>query len=71
MTIFLIEAVVLCALFHLAIMSQIRQDPAKRVYGYHPAIVERYIELRKIPEKKNLSTLERIRKKCYCSSNAD
>ena len=67
MTVFLIEAVVLCALFHLAILSQVRQDPAKRVYGYHPAIVERYIELGKIPEKKNPSILERIRKKWFAA----
>ena len=63
MTTFVIEAVVLCVLFHLAICSQVRQEPSRRVYGYHPAIVERYIELGKIPEKKNLSTLERVKKK--------
>ena len=63
MAIFVIEAVALCMLFHLAIWSQVRQEPSRRVYGYHPAIVERYIELGKIPEKKNLSTLERVKKK--------
>lgn len=63
MTTFLIEAVVLCALFHLAIYTQARTDPAKRIYSYPPAIVQRYIELGKIPDKKNPGTLERFRKK--------
>ena len=63
MTTFVIEAVVLCMLFHLAILSQVRQEPARRVYSYHPAIVERYIDLDKIPDKKNPSTLERVKKK--------
>ena len=63
MTSFLMEAVVLCALFHLAIWVQVRQAPARRVYSYAPAFVERYIELGKIPEIKNPSTLERVKKK--------
>ena len=63
MTTFLMEAVVLCALFHLAVWSQVRQEPAKRVYSYAPAFVQRYIELGKIPDKKNPSTLERVKKK--------
>lgn len=60
---FLIEAFVLCVLFHLEVLLQVRREPAKRVYGYPPAIVERYIELGKIPDKKNPSTLERVKKK--------
>ena len=63
MTIFLMEAVVLCALFHLGVWTQVRQAPARRVYSYAPAFVERYIELGKIPEIKNPSTLERVKKK--------
>ena len=63
MATFLMEAVVLCALFHLAIWVQVRQAPARRVYSYAPAFVERYIELGKIPEIKNPSTLERVKKK--------
>ena len=60
---FLIEAFVLCVLFHLEVLLQVRREPAKRVYGYPPSIVERYIELGKIPDKKNPSTLERVKKK--------
>ena len=63
MTTFLIEAVVLCMLFHLVIWLQIRKDPAKKIYDYPPVIVERYIELGKIPDKKNPSTLERVKRK--------
>ena len=63
MTTFLIEAIVLCVLFHLGVLLQVRKDPAGRVYGYPPAIVERYIQLGKIPDKKNPSTLERVKKK--------
>ena len=63
MTTFLIEAVVLCVLFHLVIWLQTRKDPAKIIYSYPPAIVERYIELGKIPDKKNPSTMERVKKK--------
>ena len=50
MTVFLIEAAVLCVLFHLAIWTQVRQAPARRVYSYAPVFVQRYIELGKIPE---------------------
>ena len=63
MTTFLIEAVVLCVLFHLVIWLQARKDPAVKIYDYPPAIVERYIELGKIPDKKNPSTLERVKRK--------
>ena len=63
MTTFLMEAVVLCALFHLGVWTQVRQVPVRRVYSYAPAFVERYIELGKIPDKKNPGTLERVRKK--------
>ena len=63
MTTFLIEAVFLCMLFHLVIWQQTKLEPVKRVYSYPPAIVERYIQLGLIPEKKNPSTLERIKKK--------
>ena len=38
MTIFVIEAVALCVLFHLTIWSQVRQEPTRRVYSYHPVI---------------------------------
>ena len=37
---FLIEAAVLCVLFHLVIWLQTRKEPAERVYSYPPAIVE-------------------------------
>lgn len=60
---FLIEAAVLCVLFHLVIWLQTRKEPAERVYSYPPAIVERYIELGRIPDKKNPGTLERVKKK--------
>lgn len=63
MATFLMEAVVLCELFHQGVWVQVRQEPARRVYSYAPAFVERYIELGKIPDKKNPGTLERIRKK--------
>lgn len=63
MTTFLMEAVVLCVLFHLAIWVQVRQAPARRVYSYAPVFVQRYIELGKIPDKKNPGTLERVKKK--------
>ena len=63
MTVFVIEAVVLCVLFHLGIWMQARKDPAVKIYDYPPAIVERYVELGKIPDKKNPSTLERVKKK--------
>lgn len=52
MTTFLIEAIVLCVLFHLGVLLQVRKEPAERVYGYPSAIVERYIQLGKIPDKK-------------------
>ena len=35
---FLIEAFVLCVLFHLEVLLQVRREPAKRVYGYPPTI---------------------------------
>ena len=60
---FLIEAVVLCALFHLEVWLQTKREPARIVYSYPPAIVERYIELGKIPDKRNPGTLERVKKK--------
>ena len=63
MTTFPIEAIVLCVLFHLGVLLQVRKEPSERVYGYPPAIVERYIELGKIPDKKNPSTLERVKRK--------
>ena len=53
----------LCALFHLEVWLQTKSEPAKIVYSYPPAIVERYIELGKIPSKKNPSTLERVKRK--------
>ena len=62
MTPFLIEAVVLCALFHLGVWLQTKKEPTKIIYSYPPAIVERYIELGKISDKKNPSTLERVKK---------
>ena len=63
MTSFLMEVVVLCALFHLEVWLQTKREPARIVYSYPPAIVERYIELGKIPEIKNPSALERVKKK--------
>ena len=63
MTVFVTEAIVLCVLFHLGILLQARKDPAVKIYDYPPAIVERYIELGKIPDKKNPSTLERVKRK--------
>ncbi len=63
MTVFVIEAVDLCVLFHLGIWMQARKDPAVKIYDYPPAIVERYVELGRIPDKKNPSTLERVKKK--------
>ena len=48
MTTFLIEAIVLCVLFHLGVLLQVRKEPVERVYGYPPAIVERYIQLGKM-----------------------
>jgi len=33
MTTFLIEAIVLCVLFHLGVLLQVRKEPAERVYG--------------------------------------
>ena len=63
MTTFLIEAVVLCVLFHVGVWLQVRKEPAKRVYSYPPAIVERYMKLGKIPDQKNPDTLERVKKK--------
>ena len=38
MTTFLIEAVVLCALFHLEVWLQTKREPARIVYS-HPAII--------------------------------
>ena len=49
MTTFLIEAVVLCALFHLEVWLQTKREPARIVYSYPPAIVERYIAWHVIP----------------------
>ena len=71
MTTFLIEAVVLCALFHLEVWLQTKREPARIVYSYPPAIVERYIELGKIPDKKNPSTLERVKRKRAACRFAD
>lgn len=40
MTTFLIEAVVLCALFHLEVWLQTKKEPARIVYSYPPAVLQ-------------------------------
>ena len=62
-TVFLIEAVVLCAVFHLTIYLIIRCKPELEVYSYPPAITQRWIELGKVPQKETPDCGERIRKK--------
>ena len=57
----------LCVLFYLGIWLQIKKEPARRIYSYPPAIIERYIELGKIPDRKNSSTPERDLKACFRS----
>lgn len=41
MIVFVIEAIVLCVLFHLAIWLQARKDPAVKIYDYPPARPDR------------------------------
>ena len=62
-TVFLIEAVVLCAVFHLTIYLIIRCKPELEVYSYPPAITQRWFELGKVPQKETPRPRERIRKK--------
>jgi len=62
-TVFLIEAVLLCAVFHLVIYRLIRTRNRMIIYGYPPAIVQRWIELGKAPAKTELSRKERLKRK--------
>ena len=60
-TVFIIEAVILCAVFHLATWLIVRLKPEQEVYSYPPAVLERWIELGKVPrrEKPNKAALVR------------
>jgi len=62
-TVFLAEAVILCALFHLVIYLLIRFRPELEVYSYPPAVTQRWIELGKVPQRTVPGRAERIRRK--------
>lgn len=62
MIVFLIEAIVLCALFTITIMASMK-NPLNQIYSYPPNIVARVAELGLIEEIKTSSRLEAIKKK--------
>lgn len=65
-TVFIIEAVVLCAVFHLIIYRMVmnaQAHPDMVANGYHPAIVQRMIDLGKAEVRDVPSRWERIKKK--------
>ena len=62
-TVFLIEAVLLCAVFHLGIYLLIKYKPEWEIYSYPPAITQRWVELGKVPVKEVPAFSERLRKK--------
>jgi len=62
-TLFFVEAVVLCAVFHLGIYLVIRYKPEWEIYSYPPAITQRWIELGKVPVKEVPPLSERLKQK--------
>ncbi len=61
--VFLIEAAVLCAAFHLVIYLIIRFRPEAEVYSYPPAITRRWIALGKVPVKEVPPLSVRLKRK--------
>lgn len=59
---FFVEAVVLCILFTIVIMTSMK-NPLNQIYSYPPNIVARVAELGLIEEIKTSSRLEAIKKK--------
>lgn len=62
-TVFLLEAAVLCLVFHLVIWLIIRFHPESEIYSYPPAITRRWIELGRVPVQKVPSLKERLCRK--------
>ena len=62
-TVFIIEAVLLCLVFHLGIYLVIRFKPEWEIYSYPPAITKRWIELGKVPVKEVPPFSERLKQK--------
>lgn len=63
--IFLIESVVLCALFTVLILSKMNKPLSSMIYSYPPAIVDRVIELGLIADtdRKTSSTKKALKQK--------
>ena len=62
-TVFIIEAVALCAAFHLMIYLIIRFKPEWEIYSYPEPITKRWIELGKVPVKEVPLFSERLKQK--------
>ena len=62
-SVFMIEAVVLCAVFHLTIYLIIRFKPEWEIYSYPEPITRRWIELGKVPVKEVPSLSARLKQK--------
>ena len=62
---FLIESVVLCAIFTALILSRMKQPLSTMIYSYPPAIVDRVIELGLIQDtdRKTSNTKKSLKKK--------
>lgn len=62
---FIIESIVLCIIFTVLILSQMRKPLITMIYSYPPAIVDRVIELGLIQDsdRKNSSTRKALKKK--------
>lgn len=65
MLIFVMESVILCVLFTLAILAQMRKPLGTILYSYPPRIVDRVIELGLVDDKdrKTSSRVKAIKKK--------
>lgn len=60
--IFAVEAILMCVLFTVGILSQMK-NPLKEIYSYPPNIVKRVIELGLIEDKEKLNFMTAIKKK--------
>ncbi|MCR5228501.1 MAG: hypothetical protein K6D03_00075 [Solobacterium sp.] len=63
MNVFLIEALVVCIVFHFIIILIVRYRPELEIYSYPPQITQRWIDLGKVPAKQVPPLSERLRKK--------
>lgn len=61
--VFITEAIILCAAFHLIIYLVIRFKPELEVYSYPPAITQRWIDLGKVSAQTPSSLSIRLKKK--------